>query len=108
MYFKYNDSRNNVTNYFLRIGFKLILFILAIIVLLQVIDSYDTGTTFNQFMCLNIDITNGNVYGVDLQGSQYRFILLNNFLVKLGTQLGTKRLGLSLNIFKYLFWYTLF
>ena len=24
--------------------------------ILQVIDSYDTGTTFNQFMCLNIDI----------------------------------------------------
>lgn len=54
--------------------------------ILQVIDSYDTGTTFNQFVCLNIDITNGNIYGVDLQGSQYRFILLNNFLVKLGTQ----------------------
>lgn len=54
--------------------------------IIQVIDSFDTGTSFRSFICLNIDTTNGNIYGVDLQGSQYRFILLNNFLVKTPSQ----------------------
>ena len=50
--------------------------------ILQVINEYNTGTDFNEWVCLNIDITNGNIYGIDKQSSQYRFILLNNFLVK--------------------------
>ena len=54
--------------------------------ILQVINEYDTGTHFNKFICLNIDIVNGNIYGIDLQGSQYRFILLNNFLLKTPVQ----------------------
>lgn len=53
---------------------------------LQVIDEFDSGTTFREFICLNIDSTNGNIYGIDKTGSQYRFILLNNFLVKTPTQ----------------------
>ena len=54
--------------------------------ILQVINEYDTGTNFNEFISLNIDIVNGNIYGIDLQGSQYRFILLNNFLLKTPVQ----------------------
>ena len=54
--------------------------------ILQVINEYDTGTHFNKFICLNIDIVNGNIYGIDLQGSQHRFILLNNFLLKTPVQ----------------------
>lgn len=54
--------------------------------ILQVINEYDTGTHFNEFICLNIDIVNGNIYGIDLQGSQHRFILLNNFLLKTPVQ----------------------
>jgi hypothetical protein len=50
--------------------------------ILQVITKYNTGTDFNKFICLNVDRINGNIYGIDLQGSQYRFILLNNFLIK--------------------------
>ena len=54
--------------------------------ILQVIDEYNTGTKFNIFTCLNIDITNGNIYGIDHNGSTYRFLLLNNFMVKTPTQ----------------------
>ena len=54
--------------------------------IIQVIDEYNTGTSFNKFLCLNIDITNGNVYGLDQQGNNTRFILLNNFLVKTPAQ----------------------
>jgi hypothetical protein len=62
--------------------------------ILQVIDEYDSGTKFTRFTNLNIDITNGNIYGVDERQVeeqsnkyiQYRFILLNNFLVKTPTQ----------------------
>ena len=54
--------------------------------ILQVIDKFDSGTNFNEFICLNIDTTNGNIYGLDKNGSQYRFILLNNFLIKTPAQ----------------------
>lgn len=50
--------------------------------IIQDIDEYNTGTNFNEWICLNIDITNGNIYGIDWQSNKYRFILLNNFLVK--------------------------
>ena len=50
--------------------------------IIQTINAWDSGTDFHEFICLNIDTTNGNIYGIDKQGSQYRFILLNNFLVK--------------------------
>ena len=50
---------------------------------LQVIENYDTGTKFGKFQTLNIDKTNGQIYGIDISNGQYRFILLNNFLVKL-------------------------
>lgn len=53
---------------------------------LQVIDEFNTGTKFNRFQALNIDITNGNIYGIDKQGNNFRFILLNNFLVKTPSQ----------------------
>ena len=62
--------------------------------ILQVIDEYDSGTKFARFTNLNIDITNGNIYGVDEREAgeqpityvQYRFILLNNFLLKTPVQ----------------------
>ena len=54
--------------------------------IIQDITEYDTGTDFHEFICLNVDSTNGNVYGIDKQGSQYRFILLNNFMVKTPAQ----------------------
>lgn len=54
--------------------------------LIQFITEYNTGTDFHEFICLNIDTSNGNIYGIDKQGSQYRFILLNNFMVKTPTQ----------------------
>ena len=54
--------------------------------IIQVIDEYDTGTKFGKFVCLNIDKTNGNIYGVDISSSKYRFILLNNFMVKTPAQ----------------------
>lgn len=54
--------------------------------ILQVITEYNTGTDFHQFVCLNIDNTNGNIAGIDKNGNQYRFILLNNFLVKTPAQ----------------------
>lgn len=50
--------------------------------IIQVIEEYNTGTHFGEFICLNIDKTNGNIYGIDYQDSKYRFILLNNFLIK--------------------------
>ena len=54
--------------------------------ILQVINEYDTGTKLGKFVCLNIDKTNGNIYGVDISSSKYRFILLNNFMIKTPTQ----------------------
>lgn len=53
---------------------------------IQVITKYDSGTDFSEWLCLNIDITNGNIYGVDYKSSTARFILLNNFLIKTTTQ----------------------
>lgn len=50
--------------------------------IIQVITEYNTETDFNKWVCLNIDNVNGNIYGVDDQNGQYRFILLNNFLNK--------------------------
>lgn len=50
--------------------------------IIQTIDEYDSGTDFSEFVCLNIDKTNGNIYGIDYSSSKYRFILLNNFMVK--------------------------
>ena len=53
---------------------------------IQNISEYDTGTEFGKFVCLNIDKTNGNIYGIDISSSKYRFILLNNFLIKTPNQ----------------------
>lgn len=54
--------------------------------ILQVLDEYNTGTKFGQWICLNIDITNGNIYGIDEDSGHTRFLLLNNFLVKTPAQ----------------------
>lgn len=54
--------------------------------IIEVITEYDSGTAFGQFVCLNIDKTNGNIYGIDISSSKYRFILLNNFLIKTPNQ----------------------
>lgn len=54
--------------------------------IIQVIDEYDSGTKFYMFQCLNIDKTNGNIYGIDYSSNKYRFILLNNFLLKTPAQ----------------------
>ena len=50
---------------------------------LQIIDNYNSGTEFGEFQALNIDKTNGQIYGIDISNNRYRVILLNNFLVKL-------------------------
>ena len=54
--------------------------------IIQVITEWDSGTDFHEFICLNIDKTNGNIYGIDKNGSQYRFILMNNFMIKTPAQ----------------------
>ena len=54
--------------------------------IIQVINEYNTGTNLSEFVCLNIDKTNGNIYGVDISSSKYRFILLNNFMIKTPAQ----------------------
>ena len=54
--------------------------------ILQTIDEFNTGTKFNRFTALNIDVANGNIYGIDKPGDNYRFLLLNNFLIKTPAQ----------------------
>lgn len=54
----------------------------------QIIDStnqYSSGTTMNQFLKLN-QATNGTFYGIDTDGTNYRFIMLNNILLKATNQ----------------------
>ncbi len=48
---------------------------------LSTLTSYNTGTDFYEFYALNVD-EDGNFYGIDRTDTQYRFVLLNNFLVK--------------------------
>lgn len=54
--------------------------------ILQDIDSYNTGTKFGEWICLNIDITNGNIFGLDEDNGNKRFLLINNFLIKTPAQ----------------------
>lgn len=54
----------------------------------QIIEStnqYSSGTIMNQFLKLN-QAPNGNFYGIDTDGTNYRFIMLNNMLSKTPTQ----------------------
>ena len=48
---------------------------------LSTLTSYNTGTDFYEFYALNVD-EDGNFYGIDRNDTQYRLVLLNNFLVK--------------------------
>ena len=48
---------------------------------LSTLTSYNTGTDFYEFYALNVD-EDGNFYGIDRTDTQYRLVLLNNFLVK--------------------------
>lgn len=48
---------------------------------LSTLTLYNTGTDFYEFYALNVD-EDGNFYGIDRTDTQYRFVLLNNFLVK--------------------------
>ena len=48
---------------------------------LSTLTSYNTGTDFYEFYTLNVD-EDGNFYGIDRNDTQYRLVLLNNFLVK--------------------------
>lgn len=48
---------------------------------LSTLTAYNTGTDFYEFYALNVD-EDGNFYGVDRNDTQYRLVLLNNFLVK--------------------------
>ena len=48
---------------------------------LSTLTVYNTGTDFYEFYALNVD-EDGNFYGVDRNDTQYRLVLLNNFLVK--------------------------
>lgn len=55
---------------------------------LDIIEKFNTGTKFRKFVCLDFD-NDGNCYGIDNneeneEPNKYRFILLNNFLIKLG------------------------
>lgn len=54
----------------------------------QIIEStnqYSSGTTMNQFVKLN-QAPNGTFYGIDTDGTNYRFIMLNNILLKAPNQ----------------------
>ena len=55
---------------------------------IQEITQYNTGTNFREWIRLNIDPANGNIYGIDYDENTqvYRFILLNNFLMKTPAQ----------------------
>ena len=48
---------------------------------LSTLTSYSSGTEFNEFVALNVD-EDGNFYGIDRTDTQYRLVLLNNFLIK--------------------------
>ena len=50
----------------------------------QIIEStnqYSSGTLMDEFLILN-QAPNGNFYGIDTDGTNYRFIMLNNMLLK--------------------------
>lgn len=50
----------------------------------QIIEStnqYSSGTLMEEFLSLN-QAPNGNFYGIDTDGTNYRFIMLNNMLLK--------------------------
>lgn len=51
----------------------------------QYIDSYNTGTEFGEFQILNIE-EDGNLYGIDINNSTPRFIMLNNITLVLPNQ----------------------
>lgn len=51
---------------------------------LDILTEYDSGTKFSFFQCLEYDEDN-NVFGIDLVGSSYRFIMLNNVAIKTST-----------------------
>lgn len=55
--------------------------------LIQLITEYASGTIIGQLLTLNVD-EDGNFYGIELSynGGQKRFIMLNNFSLKLETQ----------------------
>ncbi len=48
-------------------------------------DTYTSGTAMNEFIRLN-QAPNGTFYGIDTDGSHYRFITLNNILLKTPNQ----------------------
>lgn len=53
--------------------------------ILKIIKNFNTGAEFQNFISLNID-EKGQIYGIDYDGSRYRFILLNNLFIKLDIQ----------------------
>lgn len=55
--------------------------------LVQLITEYSSGTVIGQLLTLNVD-EDGNFFGIELpySGGQKRFIMLNNFALKLDTQ----------------------
>lgn len=55
--------------------------------LVQLITEYSSGTIIGQLLTLNVD-EDGNFFGIELpyNGGQKRFIMLNNFALKLETQ----------------------
>ena len=55
--------------------------------LVQLITEYTSGTVIGQLLTLNVD-EDGNFFGIELpySGGQKRFIMLNNFALKLDTQ----------------------
>lgn len=52
-------------------------------------NTYTSGTTMNKFIRLN-QAPNGTFYGIDNNGANYRFIMLNNILLTTPTQTGYK------------------
>lgn len=87
-YIQGKDSQNNNLDIGIVYGNKNDLGVIIVVDknfnILQVITRYDTGTKFGKFEVLNIDNT-GQIYGIDISNNQHRFIMFNNFFLKLPT-----------------------
>lgn len=70
------------------IGYGVIIILDSEFNVLDIIENFNSGTRFRSFVCLDFD-EEGNCYGIDNtedvnEPNKFRFILLNNFLLKLG------------------------
>lgn len=70
---------------------------------LKVLDTYDSGTSFREFVDLQV-AEDGTLYGVDVDNFQYRFIMLNNIFLALNNNYFVK-LRYSYNLKESSRWY---